>query len=299
MKYAVIILALVINFNDPIKVRKINSYKSEAKKAFNAGDYKGAIQKYRYLVDSLGVIEDEVALNLANAYYLEKDTTNALNSYQSLTASTKKEINSKAHQQLGLMANSKGKSEEALNYFKQAVKADPTNESARYNYEMLKKKLEEKKKQDQKNKDQKQNKDQKNKDQQNKDQQNKDKQDQKDKEDKEKKDQENKDEQKKDQQNKDDKEKKDQKDKDQQQKDKEEKEKKDQQEKQEKEQKEKDQKNEKKENQNLDRDKLDQMKISEEKAKMILEAMKNQEKQYLQQQKRRSTKSKDRTKPDW
>jgi hypothetical protein len=50
---------------------------------------------------------------------------------------------------------------------------------------------------------------------------------------------------------------------------------------------------------NLDQQKLEQMKISEEKAKMILEAMKNQEKQYLQQNKRKATKSKDRNKPDW
>jgi Ca-activated chloride channel family protein len=41
------------------------------------------------------------------------------------------------------------------------------------------------------------------------------------------------------------------------------------------------------------------MKISEDKARMILEAMKNQETQYLQQNKRKATKSKDRTKPDW
>ena len=44
---------------------------------------------------------------------------------------------------------------------------------------------------------------------------------------------------------------------------------------------------------------LEQMKISEEKARMILEAMKNQEKQYLQQQKRKPTQSRDRNKPDW
>ena len=46
-------------------------------------------------------------------------------------------------------------------------------------------------------------------------------------------------------------------------------------------------------------EKLQQMKISEEKAKMILEAMKNQEIQYLQQNKRKATKPKDKTKPDW
>jgi hypothetical protein len=38
--------------------------------------------------------------------------------------------------------------------------------------------------------------------------------------------------------------------------------------------------------------KLEQMKISPEKAEMLLEAMRNQEKQYLQQNKRKATKPK-------
>ncbi len=46
-------------------------------------------------------------------------------------------------------------------------------------------------------------------------------------------------------------------------------------------------------------EKLQQMKISEEKAKMLLEAMKNQEVQYLQQNKRKPTKPKEKGKPDW
>jgi Ca-activated chloride channel homolog len=41
------------------------------------------------------------------------------------------------------------------------------------------------------------------------------------------------------------------------------------------------------------------MEMSEEKAQMILEAMKNQEIQYLQQNKRKATKPEDRSKPDW
>lgn len=45
--------------------------------------------------------------------------------------------------------------------------------------------------------------------------------------------------------------------------------------------------------------KLQEMKMSEEKAKMILEAMKNNEVQYLQQNKRKATKPRDRGKPDW
>jgi hypothetical protein len=46
-------------------------------------------------------------------------------------------------------------------------------------------------------------------------------------------------------------------------------------------------------------DKMKEMKISEEQARMILEAMKNNELQYLQQQKRKPTQRKDPNKPDW
>ncbi|HEX7015972.1 MAG TPA: hypothetical protein VF191_10705 [Cyclobacteriaceae bacterium] len=44
---------------------------------------------------------------------------------------------------------------------------------------------------------------------------------------------------------------------------------------------------------------LEDLKMSEEKARMILEAMKNQEMQYLQQKKRKATQPRDRSKPDW
>lgn len=277
MKLVFLLALTVLAWVDPATVKKINAAKSAAEDAFKSGDYSAAIRHYQYLVDSMGVSEDEVVLNLANAYYLAKDTADAFNTYQMVTESPKSEIKSKANQQLGIMANRQGRAEEALNFFKQAIKAEPTNDDARYNYEMLKKKLEEKKKQEEEK--QQQNKDQEKQDQQNKDQQNKD-EEQKDKQD-----QESKDEQ----------------DKDQQQKDQEQKEK-EQREQEEKEQKEKEQQqkeSQEKEMPNLDREKLEQMKISEEKARMILEAMKNQEKQYLQQQKRKPTQSRDRNKPDW
>jgi Ca-activated chloride channel homolog len=296
MKYFLIIMLAFVSLNDPIKISKINRAKEEAKKAYEAGDFKKAANTYRYLIDSLEVKEDEVMLNLANALYQQKDTASASTTYQSLTASTKRSISSRANQQLGLMSNEKGKAEEALNYFKQAIKDDPANESARYNYEMLKKKLDEKKKQEEqqnkdKNKDQ-QNKDQQ-KDQQNKDQQNKDQQ----KKEQENKEQENKDQQKKDEQNKE-QQNKDQQNKEQQNKEQQKKE--EQQREQEQQQKEEQEKQEQqKKEMNLDPNKLKEMKISEEKARMILDAMRNQEKQYLQQLKRKSTKPRDRTKPDW
>jgi Ca-activated chloride channel family protein len=292
MKTTVVFLLATLLFTDLDKIGKINSAKAEAKKAFLSGDFTTAIKKYTYLIDSLGVNEDEVRANLASAYFQANDTTGALNNYQRLTQSANKKISSVANQQLGVMANNQEKLEESLKYFKQALKAAPENNEARYNYEIVKKKLEEKKKQDQqKNKDQK--------DQDKKDDQKKDQKDQqKDKKDQEKKDQEKKDQEKKDQ------EKKDQEKKDQDKKDQKEKDPKDQ---KEKEQKEKEQKEKEEQEKNKDKkdippsvsEKLKEMQMSEEKAKMILEAMKNQEVQYLQQNKRKATKPKDKGKPDW
>ena len=277
MKVFLFVALSIVTWVDPATVRKINATKSAAEKAFKSGDYAAAVFHYKTLVDSLGVNEDEVVLNLANAYYLAKDTTNALSHYQAVTASSKNVIRSKAHQQLGIMANQQGRAEEALNHFKQAIKAEPTNDDARYNYEMLKKKLDEKRKeqeeQQQKNQDE-QKKDKENQDQQNEEQQKKDQQ----KSDEENKDQQNQKEQQKDQEQQ-----------EQKQEEQESQEQKEQQEQQERDEK----------MPNLDREKLEEMKISEDKARMILEAMKNQEKQYLQQQKRKPTQSRDRNKPDW
>lgn len=285
MKGLILIVMVLVMTIDPGEIGKINSLKSQAKDAYKKGDFKTAISKYRYLVDSLGVQEDEVRLNLANAYFQANDTTNTATSYQPLTQSTNPKIRSIANQQLGVLSNRQNKHEEALANFKQALKADPTNEDARYNYEMVKKKLEEQKKKEEEQKKNDPNQKEENKDkkdqnkEENKDQNKDQKQDQKEKQD---------------QQNKD--------KKDQEQKEKQDQEQK---EKEKKEQQQKDQEKEQKENKDKKdlppsvSEKLKQMEMSEEKAKMILEAMKNQEIQYLQQNKRKATKPRDKGKPDW
>lgn len=286
MKSVLIVFFVLGLMVDPGDIGKINSLKSQAKEAYQKGDFKTAVTKYRSLIDSLGVTEEQVQLNLANAYFQLNDTTNTALTYQPLTQSADRAIRSIAHQQLGVLSNRANKYEEALASFKQALKADPTNEDARYNYEMVKKKLDEQKKKEEEQKKNDPNKDEKNKDQkdQKKDQDKDQKQDQKEKQD-----QENKD--KKDQENKDQKDQKDQQEKNE--KEKQEKEKK------EKEQQDQKENKEKKETPPSVSDKLKQMEMSEEKAQMILEAMKNQEIQYLQQNKRKATKPKDKGKPDW
>lgn len=264
------ILAL-IPFTD---IGKINAIKDAAKKAFLKGDYKKAAEQYAYLIDSLGIREDEVILNLANARFQLNDTALARQGYQQTASSPNPDIRSASWQQLGILNNKSGKPEQALEAFRQALKAKPSNDDARQNYELVKRKLEEQKKQEQ-NKDNKQDQSKKDKNQNQKDKE-------KDKKDQSQKDQQQKQNQQQNQQNKQDQ----KKDQQQQQKD------------QQQQQEQNKQQEQQKQNK-LDPEKMKNMKMTEEKAKMILDAMKSNEVQYLQQNKRKATKPKDKNKPDW
>lgn len=253
---------------DPATIKRINALKAEAKKAYHAGDYKKAATNYSLLIDSLDVSEEEVLMNLANALFHLNDTLNAIDRYQSLTASANATFKSKAYQQLGVLKTRQGGLEEALNQFKQSLKADPTNEDARYNYEMVKKKIAEEKEQQQNENEEEEEQ------QQDQPEEQEDNQEQEENEG------------------------------DQNQQDSEGNE---QQQNESGEEEQQDQPQESPENEEQESDemspsvaeKLEEMDISEEKAQMILEAMKNQEIQYLQQNERKATQSPDRTKPDW
>jgi hypothetical protein len=181
-----------------------------------------------------------------------------------------------------------GKNQQAIQSVTEGLKKYPSDPKLKALLDKLNEDKKEQQKKDQEKKEQ-EKKDQEKKEQEKKDQQKKEQ---------EKKDQQNKDQQQKDQEKKE-QEKKDQEQKDQQGKEQEKKDqpKKDEQP-QDQEQKD-DQKKDKKDVPPEVSEKLQQMKISEEKAKMILEAMKNQEAQYLQQNKRKATKPKDKGKPDW
>lgn len=141
MKFiSAIILTVTLwgGFND---IATINKLKKQAKEAYNKGDYEAALSQYQLLSDSLGVNDESLQLNLANTYYKLNDTTKAVTAYSNLLASNDKSVKSVAHQQLGIIKNRAKQFEEALNHFKESLKADPTNNDSRYNYELMKKVL--------------------------------------------------------------------------------------------------------------------------------------------------------------
>ena len=179
MKY-ILIFILTLLATDPREIAKINALKREAEEAFLNGNYQLALTNYTTLLDSMGIDEDEIRLNLAHAQYQLKDTASAKNSYNTIITSKNNQLKSIAYQQLGVMSKEAGKLEEALQQLKSAIKSDPSNQEARYNYEVVKKLLEEQKQQQQQNQDQ-QNRDQENQDQENQDQENQENQDQQNK----------------------------------------------------------------------------------------------------------------------
>jgi hypothetical protein len=261
------------------EIAQINKLKAEAEAAYKSKQYHVAIKRYEELI-KLGVSEEAVLLNLAHSYFGSQDTTKAKDFYGKLVVSKDKYMKSVANQQIGVIKANNKNYQESLLSFKEALKAMPENDEARHNYELVKKLLEQQKKQQQQNKE-------------------KDKDKNKEKENKEKEEQQKKEQQQKEQQQKQDQEgdKKDKADKKEQEgkDDKKEKEK----------QGEKDDKSEKKgkeedkETNEKRSQRLEKMNLTEDQAKTILDAMKGNEVQYLQQNKKKPTKKADKGKPDW
>ena len=97
MKLFVAILLIISPFTDLDKIARVNKAKKEAKEAYLSNNFQLAHDKYKFLIDSLGVKEEEVLLDYAHSLYNLNDTTNAVNNYEELSASTNKKISSIAY----------------------------------------------------------------------------------------------------------------------------------------------------------------------------------------------------------
>lgn len=179
---------------DPMRISKANKAKEQASEAFAKKNYDLAISRYKYLLDTLKTKDERAQLNLAHCYMRKADYTNAQNYYTSATKLADRQLRSIAFQQLGILASEKENKEDAIANFKNALRNNPANEQARFNYElMVKNKKQETPKSDDKkdrDKEEKKNKDEEKKkdDQKKEEQKKKDEQDKKDQQSKENKD---------------------------------------------------------------------------------------------------------------
>ena len=246
-------IILVFILNDKIDV--INRLTNSAEKSSFSKNYDESIRNYKTLIDSLDYSNEKIYLNLAHSYLLSNDTLNAIENYNFASLTENNKIKSIALQQLGNINEKNKKLDEALSFYKESIIADNNNEDSKYNYELVKRRIEEEKKKNQQNNKKDQNKN--SKDNQKKNQSENKKQDKEGKEDK---NNQNQDEQKQNKEN---------------------------------------EKNEKKSKEESVEEKLKKINMTKKKAEMILNALNNNEFQYIQQLKRKPSKKTDKSKPDW
>lgn len=123
------------------RASRINQAVQQAEVLYKQHQYHQAYAVYQYLTDSLRVPDNELKLNLAHAAFMAGDLTYAQKVYTSLTKNNYPVMQSVALTQLGLIYYKKDNPEKALYYFKKALIRNSLNEVARYNYELVKKYL--------------------------------------------------------------------------------------------------------------------------------------------------------------
>ena len=246
------IIIILLNINN---IDEINRLTKEAEIYFKNEEYDKSIANYKILIDSFDVTNEKIYLNLAHSHFLSNDTAKALENYTYATITDNNKIKSIALQQIGNINESRNKLEEALDFYKESIISDNNNIDSKFNYELVKKKIQEQKENKQEKPDEKNNKEDKKKDKkENSENKKNDEKGNKDEQEKEKNEpQEDKNEQK---------------------------------------------NSENSDNESLE-EKLKKINMSKKKAEMILNALNNNEFQYIQQLKRKPNKKKDSTKPDW
>ena len=268
-----------------MEISKKNAAIKEAEKSYGEAKYEKSIEDHLKLSTEFGINNAASTFNLALSYQYAEKNEEAQRTFMSLLSSENQMIASFASNHNGMLLANDKKYKEALEAFKYALIKDPNNESARYNYELLARWIEEN--EDQQDQDQ----DDEGEDEENEDDQEKDEQDQ------EEQDQEKKDENKKngegeeeadneedvDSEQKDDKEgEKSQNDKDS----------------QEPSELDSDLSEREKAQEQL-KERLKEMNLTPEQAAQILDAMNAAELRYIQQNRKKPTKKADRGLPEW
>ncbi|GAL87681.1 hypothetical protein MYP_4912 [Sporocytophaga myxococcoides] len=124
---------------------EINNYIDSAEQNFQKGEYEFAIKDYSILINKYKIKDEDILLNLAHSYYNIQDTANSKKIYHNLLNSEDRITRSIAHQQLANVFWMTGKKNKAIYHYTESLKANTANEIARINFELIQKliKLEE------------------------------------------------------------------------------------------------------------------------------------------------------------
>ncbi len=139
MKYLVLINIFLLFWGKFNRISEMNTLKEKAAVSYKNKNFVKSIVLYEQLLTAYKETDESVKLNLANSYFKMKRYNSAIDNYKLLSTSKDPSIRSTAYLQLGVIYSSNNKKELGLSYFKEALKAMPENEAARYNFELLKK----------------------------------------------------------------------------------------------------------------------------------------------------------------
>jgi len=137
MKYFLIFLLAI---NPVTYISEVNELQKEAKEAYANQNFYKAIRYYETLINDLQVEHEGVFFNLAHAYFKLKDDK-AIHFYQKSLQGTNTNLQSKAMNQLGYLAMIDQNYLDAKTYFQDALLKNSNNANARYNLELLLKKI--------------------------------------------------------------------------------------------------------------------------------------------------------------
>jgi hypothetical protein len=134
--------------NNPFtKIATANKLKQKAAILVDSSNYQDAASIYATLIDEYKLQEDALYIDRAHLLYLAGKTTEAQEAYRQASINIQdKRIKSTAFNQLGYLAaqntdEPESGLKEALALFKEALKADYTNQKARRNYEITYRKV--------------------------------------------------------------------------------------------------------------------------------------------------------------
>lgn len=126
-----------------LEIGKKNAAIKTAAKSYAETDYEASVANHLKLSGEFGISTPNSNYNLALSYHYNGQLEEAQRTYQSLQSSPDKLIASFSANQNGVLLAGQNSYEEALSAFKFSLIKDPTNEAARYNFELLSKWLEE------------------------------------------------------------------------------------------------------------------------------------------------------------
>ncbi|GAA0879973.1 hypothetical protein GCM10009119_29430 [Algoriphagus jejuensis] len=119
------------------RVTRLNDAITTAEQSYASANYEQSVTDHMVLVNEFEYKSSELSFDLGLSHHYSEKVDEALTWYDQTTQSPNKKLASFAFNQSGVITGNKKEYEAALSKFQSSLIKDPTNEQARYNYEML------------------------------------------------------------------------------------------------------------------------------------------------------------------